>query len=144
LDEHLFDRHHDDGTVEDMDSLYNSGALSSPLFESKLMADLFSKFYSWLSELSLVSPYQRLFAIYCEEAFSFQRTHLSHHNCVIVVLKQLHMTYMRLFSVRQCLVLKRNLSALNSYLIFTKRIGVHLSSASRLVFHNPALVGVDS
>ncbi|MFT4930036.1 MAG: hypothetical protein ACI8WB_006172, partial [Phenylobacterium sp.] len=42
-------------------------------------------------------------------------THLSHHNGVIFVLKQLHMTYMRLFSVRKCLVLKRNLSTLNSY-----------------------------
>jgi ferredoxin-type protein NapG len=51
---------------------------------------------------------------------TIQRTHLSHHNGVIVVLKQLHMAYMRLFSVRQCLVLKRNLSTLNSYIRLKK------------------------
>ncbi|MFT4928472.1 MAG: hypothetical protein ACI8WB_004591 [Phenylobacterium sp.] len=47
---------------------------------------------------------------------TLQRNHLLHHNCVIFVLKQLHMNYMRLFSVRKCLVLKQNLITLNSYL----------------------------
>ncbi|MFT4925950.1 MAG: hypothetical protein ACI8WB_002045, partial [Phenylobacterium sp.] len=63
-----------------------------------------------------------------------QRTHLSPHNGVIVVLKQLHMTYMRLFSVRQCLVMKRNLSTLNSC---NHRIG---TDEKQLCANHPILV----